>query len=99
MLRRPCTRIELKQTDLDEYEEAKAKAKAKARKEAKAKGQRAKGMSGHTYVVEGFAVGDIVQDQGSGGAPGGGTVSKAQDDGQAVSRTDRRLDPIVMLSL
>ena len=40
MLRRPCTRIELKQTDLDEYDEAKAKAKAKARKVAKAKGEK-----------------------------------------------------------
>ena len=38
MLRRNCTRIELKQTDLDEYEEVKAKAKAQARKVAKAKG-------------------------------------------------------------
>ena len=40
MLRRPCTRIELKQTDLDEYDEAKAKAKAQARKLAKAKGEK-----------------------------------------------------------
>ena len=35
--------------------------------------------------------------QGSGGAPG--TALKAQDGGQAVSRSDRRLDPIAMLSL
>eukprot|EP01045_Picozoa_sp_COSAG04_P012336 COSAG04_NODE_827_length_10036_cov_6.659455_11_plen_109_part_00 len=33
--------------------------------------------------------------QGSGGAPDGGTASKAQDEGQGVSRTyRRRLDPI-----
>ena len=52
----------------------------------------------HVYANQEVVIHDGIC-QGSGGAPGGGTVSKAQDDGQAVSRTDRRLDPIVMLSL